>query len=273
VHAFPEALAREDLDGAMKTVGAALRHSGHALIVYPQWIGEPTERRLETIRAALDTNRLALHASALPPLAGGVLCNLASALTAPLYRPGHLVGAIGDLERKLVIVAWLGSVSGLKQPSPSLLQHLGSLSPRSSYGVVLQPEPAVVSIGRPGQQLDLPRAEAPMELVIAAREDSDTSWLTTTVNPALGVLSTRAVPASRHGPDWWGTGRLAEAVAYPTQLVDLTREVMGRYRLRLCRWCATPIASTPCPFCRGADSPARPLRPPAAVDRYAPISP
>ncbi len=255
VSTFPEALDRDDLDRAMETIDAALQRSGHALVIYPQWLREPTLRRLETIRAALATDGLALHDSALPPLAGGVLCNLASALAAELTLPGQLVAALGDLEHELVVVSWLGSVTGLRQPSPSLLQHLGSLSPRSSYGVVLQPVHAVLRVGQTGHDLPLYKAQKPMELVMAAHEGGDTSWLTHTVNPALGNLRARTVAATRHGPDWWGTSRLVEAVAYPTSLTELTRELAGRHRLHLCGWCSKAIASTPCPFCRGAEQP------------------
>jgi hypothetical protein len=256
VHVFPEALTRDDLDSATETIDAALRRSGHALVVYPEWLREPTLRRLETIRAALATDRLALHGSALPPLAGGVLCNLASALTAQLTRPGQLVAALGDLERELIVVSWLGTVTGLKQPSPSVWQHVGSLSPRSSYRVVLQPEPAVQRVGRTGDDLPLQTAQRPLELVVAAREGADASWLDDAVNAGLGDLKTRTVPATRHGPDWWGTARLAEAVAYPTGLPELARDLAIRHRLRLCGWCSQPIASTPCPFCRGTEQPA-----------------
>lgn len=266
VPTFLEALDRDDLDSATETIGAALQRSGHALVVYPAWLGEPTLRRLETVRAALATDRLALHGSALPPLAGGVLCHLASALAAQFTRPGQLVAALGDLERDLVVVAWLGSVTGLREPAPSVLQHLGSLSPRSSYGVVLQPEPAVQRIGRRGQDLPLHKAQQPMELVMAAHEGGDTSWLTDTVNPALGGLQARAAAATRHGAAWWGTSRLVEAVAYPTALAELARELAGRHRLRLCRWCSEAIASTPCPFCRGAEEPGEAT---AAGDRHA----
>lgn len=250
---YPEALERDDLDGATKTIDAALQRSGHALVVYPKWLEEPTLRRLETIRAVLATGRLALYGSALPPLAGGVLCNLASALTAQITRPGQLVAALGALERKLVVVSWLGSVTGLKQPEPSLRQHLGSLLPRSSYGVVLQPEHSILRLDRPGQELALRRAQRPMELVIAAREGCEMSWLTDSVNAVLGRQQTRAVAATHHGPEWWGTSRLVEAVAYPTALAELTRELAIGQRLHLCRWCSEAIVSAPCPFCRGAD--------------------
>ena len=43
--------------------------------------------RLAMARSMLDTDRVAVHDTALPPLAGAVLCSLASALGAALPRP------------------------------------------------------------------------------------------------------------------------------------------------------------------------------------------
>jgi hypothetical protein len=255
VSVFPEALAREDLGGATEAIDAGLHHSGYALAVYPTWLGETTPRRLETIRAALGTAHLALHGSALPPLAGAVLANLASALAVHLTQPGQLVAALGDLERALVVVSWLGRLTGLKEPAPSVLLHLASLSPRSTFAVVLQPEHAIVRADRTGESLPLERAQRPMELVVAPQEGADPAWLAASASAAIGTRRTDTIAPTSHGASWWGTARLVEAVAYPTDLGELAQELASRHRLRLCRWCSEAIASTPCPFCRGVEEP------------------
>lgn len=267
VHTFPEALERDDVDGAAQVIDDALRESPYALVIYPQWLREPTLSRLETIRAALNTDRLALHGSTLPPLAGGVLCNLASAMTAQLTRSGQLVAALDDLTRKLVVVSWLGTVSGLKEPSPSVWQHLGSVSPRSAFAVVLQPERSVMRIGK--QMLGLQPASEPMVLAVSAQSGANGDWMAQAVGPALGGIPVHALPATRHGADWWGTTRVTEGVAFPTAIGDLTRELTARHRMRLCAWCSRAIASTPCPFCRGV---AAPTEPAAAADRASPAA-
>jgi len=258
VSVFPEALTREDLGGATEAIDAGLHHSGHALVVYPAWLGDETPRRLQTIRAALGTARLALHGSSLPPLAGAVLANVAAALGAHLTRPGQLVAALADLERELVVVSWLGSLTGLKAPAPSVLLHLASLSPRSSFAAVLQPEPAIVRADKAAQGLPLERAAGPMGLVVAPQEGSDPGWLVTAVTAALGELPTEIVEPTTLGSSWWGTPRLVEAVAYPTDLGDLAEALASRHRLRLCRWCSEAIASGPCPFCRSVEEAGHP---------------
>ncbi len=57
---FSDGLTRDDLSAATEAIDSALHHSGHAVVVYPAWLGEDTPRRLETIRAALGTSHLAL---------------------------------------------------------------------------------------------------------------------------------------------------------------------------------------------------------------------
>lgn len=252
VSVFPEALTREDLGAATEAIDSGLHHSGHALVIYPTWLGEATARRLETIRAALGTARVALYSSTLPPLAGAVLSNLAAALGAHLSRPGQLVAALEDLERELVVVSWLGSLTGLKQPAPSLLAHLASWSPRSAFAVVLAPEEAILRADKSGQSLPLQRAQRPIGLVVAPQEASDPQWLAEAMAAALGDLPTEISAPTTHGCSWWGTSRLAEAVAYPTDLAALAEQLADRHRLRLCGWCGEAIASLPCPFCRSA---------------------
>lgn len=250
VSVFAEALTREDLGGATEAIDAGLHHSGHALVVYPTWIDDATPRRLETIRSALGTARLALYGSKLPPLAGAVLANLASALSAQMSEPGQLVAALPALERELVVLSWLGSLTGLREPAPSVVMHMASWSPRSSFAVVLQPEHAIVRADGAGRSLPLEPAEGPMELVVSPQEGIDPAWLVATTTKALGDVPTETIAPTTHGASWWGTARLVEAVAYPTDVRDLAEDLASRHRLRLCAWCSEWIASPACPFCR-----------------------
>ena len=250
VTVFAEALTREDLGGATEAIDAGLHHSGHALVVYPTWIDDATPRRLETIRSALGTARLALYGSTLPPLAGAVLANMASALAQHMTEPGQLVAALPALERELVVVSWLGTLTGLKEPAPSVLMHVTSWSPRSSFAVVLSPEPAIVRADGAGRSLPLERADGPAELVVSAQAGADPAWLIEQATSALGQLPTETVAPTTHGASWWGTSRLVEAVAYPTDVRELAEDLANDHRLRLCGWCSAWIAASSCPFCR-----------------------
>ena len=76
-------------------------------------------------RARCWNNRVAVHETALPPLAGAVLCSLASTLG---LRPsaGVLASLLGEIEAELHVFTWLGFVSGLSAPPPTS----ASTSPR-----------------------------------------------------------------------------------------------------------------------------------------------
>ena len=85
------------------------------------------------------TRRLSIHETPLPPLAGAVLASLASSIAPYLPSTGVLASLLPELEARLHVFTWLGSVSGLSVPAPSLGQHLASLSPGSAFGVSSYP--------------------------------------------------------------------------------------------------------------------------------------
>ena len=67
-------------------------------------------------RALLDTARVAIHVTPLPPLAATALASLASSLARGCHPPGLLASALPGLEEQLHFVTWLASVTGLKHP-------------------------------------------------------------------------------------------------------------------------------------------------------------
>jgi len=266
---FPRAPSREDLEPMLEGLRGALARSEHALVIYPAWLAEPALRRLQTIHAVLGAERIAVHRSALPPLAGGVLCELAGALGERLGSTGELVGALPALERRLIVAAWAGTVTRLRDPAPSILQHLLSLWPGTAFGVVHQPERRVHRLSKRQPSFPIARVPEPMRLVVAPREGANLDWVTTTLNPALGDLELRRVDPTHHGPRWWGTSALVEAVAHPTDLDALAASLTGERPLRACGWCGEPVAAWPCPVCghrqgAGPSAGTPPQRPPSS---------
>lgn len=260
---FPRAPGRDDLDPMLDALRGVLAHSEHALVIYPQWLAEPALQRLQTVHAALGAERIAVHASALPPLAGGVLCALASALGGRVGSTGELVGVLPALEQRLVVAAWAGSVTRLRQPAPSILQHLVSLWPGTSFGLVHQPERLVRRLSKRGSSFPITRVPEPMALVVAPRAGGNLDWIKATLNPALGNLAMHEVDPTHHGPRWWGTNALVEAVAHPTDLDALSASLTDEPRVRPCAWCGEPVTAWPCPVCghrqgAGAGAPAQP---------------
>ena len=265
IDAFLEPPDQDRVGVLIEALSSGLQAGGHVIAIVPEWVGAEALERLRMVRSMLDTHRVAVHETALPPLAATVLASLASACGPYAPSAGVLASLLPELEAELHVVTWLGSVTGLSTPAPSFGQHLASLAPGSAFAVSSFPEPAVHRIGG-GDAVPLPQIERPSRLVIAAR-DGDVGWITGTVNPALGGLESRQIEPTPGGQKWWGTGKLVEAVAFPIDVRSLTAELSEALDPWVCRWCRELIARSPCPLCghrgRPARRGARPAAPPA----------
>lgn len=77
------------------------------------------------------------------------------------------------------------------------------------------------------------------------------------VNPGLGRLPLGQVDGSSRAEEWWGTPRLVEAVAYPTEMASLAERTAETVVLRACGWCGVGSPFDACSFCGHMVSPAR----------------
>lgn len=244
----PRSLSLEELPELTAFVERALREAERVVLVVPTWLGDEALRSVQTAVSVLESEQVALVGTDLPPLAAAVTAALAAAVSAHLDTPGALVFAIPQIERELIVLAWLTSVSGLKRPAPSLRQHARSLIPGRGFAAALQPEEWVRALSRSDTHVPLARVDRPMELLLAPTEEADVAWVVDVVNPGLGMLRLREIPPTAHGTRWWGAKRLAEVVAYPTDVEALAGRVAPQ-SLRSCHWCGATVATTPCPFC------------------------
>jgi hypothetical protein len=235
------------LDDQVATIMDALRsgieETGAVLALVPNWVG--AEPQLRMARSLLETERVAIHVTPLPPLAATVLASLASA--AGRYAPSAGVAAslMPELEAEMQVITWLGSVAKLKTPAPSMAQHVASFSPGSAFAVSSYPEPAV---HRVGPDVPLPPVVRPSRLAVAAA-GGDPSWLLGPVHEALGRPEVRRVEATPGGEEWWGTGKLVEGVLYPVDVAQLVQQLLGVLEQWTCRWCGELVAAAPCPMC------------------------
>ncbi len=242
---------REDLRDLLETVGAPLRAGEPVLIIVGDWLPPETIDRVHTVHSLLQTDRVAIHVTDLPPLAASVLAALAAALAPSADSAGALAGALDALGDQLLVLAWVGSVAGLRHPDVSLFHHARSVLPWTSFGVGVQPESFVLPLKRSTVEVPLVAPAQPLDLLIAPAKDAELHWIVESVAPALGGAPVRELPATLHGAEWWGTSRLVEAVGVPTNLDWLARETLPP-RLSPCGWCGEPIARSPCPFCGDA---------------------
>jgi hypothetical protein len=256
IDAFLEPPDRDQVAVLVEAISSGLQAGGHVIAIAPEWVGADAVGRLRMARSMLDTHRVALHETALPPLAATVLASLASACGPFAQSAGVLASLLPEFEAELHVVTWLSSVTGLSTPAPSFSQHVASLAPGSAFAVSSFPEPAVHRLGGSRGSVPLPTLERPSRLVVAAR-GGDVDWITQTVNPALGSLEVRQVEPTPGGEKWWGTGKLVEAVAFPTDVDRLTAELTEALEPWVCRWCRELIARSPCPLCGHRGRPSR----------------
>ena len=151
-----------------------LRHRGQRLRDRdrcPQWFPPEGALRLEMARSLLDTDRVAIHDTALPPLAATALAASRPASRRACRAPACSPRCCPSSRPQLHAFTWLGSVSGLNAPraEPSASTSPRS-APSSAFGVSSWPEPAVhkLSAGEPG--VPLPAIQRPSRLVVAAAQ-------------------------------------------------------------------------------------------------------
>lgn len=226
----------------------ALARAERTIVVLPTTGDDDRLLHVQTAMSLLDTDRVALHVTGLPPLAASVAAAIAASLAPRLGGAGVVAGALPAIERELLVLAWLGTVSGLKHPAPSVAQHARSNLPGSRFAVRVQPDPLVHTIGRDGAAPFAP-VSAGTALVMAAGDGGDEGWVTGTALPALGNPPLQQTGATRDAATWWGTGKVVELVGYPVEPEALLPRVVPP-DVVACRWCAEPVAdSAPCPFC------------------------
>src|SRR5688572_16885808 len=213
IDAFIDPPTQEQGETLVDAVRSGAEAGGHVVAIVPKWLEGDGLLRLQMVQSALDDEGLTIHETPLPPLAGAVLASLASAIAPHLPSTGVLVSLLGELEAELHVFTWLGSVSGLSVPAPTIGQHMASLAPGSAFGVSSYPEPSVHKLGRDGAGVPLPRIERPTRLAVSDH-GGNAAWVQT-VNGALGGLEVRPAEPTPNGPSWWGTGKLVESVAYP----------------------------------------------------------
>jgi hypothetical protein len=251
-----------EADVLVEALKSGLEAAGHVVAVLPRWFPPEGALRLAMARSMLDTDKVAVHETALPPLAGAVLCSLASSIGAHVPSAGVLASLLPELEAELHVFTWLGSVSGLSAPAPTFGQHLASLGPHSAFGVSSWPEPSVhkLSAGEPG--VPLPEISRPSRMVVAPR-NGDAAWARETISRALGELPVADVEPTPNGPSWWGTSKVVESVVFPVDVAELADELVAELEPWMCRWCRELIASSPCPLCGHRGRPVRRRAPPA----------
>ena len=200
---------------------SGIEAGGSVIAIVPEWFAPEGLQRLEMARTIVDTARVAIHVTPLPPLAATALASVASSLAPRLPSAGLLASALRSLEQELHHVTWLANVHGLKHPAPSLGQQMASLTPGQRLrglqlpGAGGPPHPGgsrVDSAAGPGAAEPPDRRAAPRRRALDRRDRQPAAR-----QPAAGP---RRRDAGRRGLLGHGQARRRPSSALPTPTVS-----------------------------------------------------
>src|SRR6202042_3465808 len=130
---IPGPPGQDDLRDLFDAIAGPLRAGNAVIVIVGDWLSEEGLRGVRTVRSLLQTDRVAVHVTELPPLAASVLAALAAALAPAAPSVGALAGALDAVAAELFVLAWTRSGAGLQHPPVSLMDHARSLHPGPAF--------------------------------------------------------------------------------------------------------------------------------------------
>jgi hypothetical protein len=242
-----------------------VRSGGAVVVVLPAWADEDHLLRLQSVRSALDTTRVAIHRTALPPLAAAWLVDQLAGLAGdPRVGAADLVRAAQELETRCVAAAWLKTVAKLRHPAPSLTLHARSWVRGGAFAAIVDDDPRVVVLRRDAA-MPLPAAIPEGWQVALAAGDGDVERVERALDAAGLPAPSLRVEVDAGSCSWWGTDRLVELAFRPTVSSSHVERLVTHREVSRCVWCGEHLIDLICPFCRmrAATSVADPLGGPA----------
>lgn len=235
---------RRPLESVLAELQTLVDQCGHVIVVCSQAVPASVERRLHTVRALLETDRIALFRPPLPPLGIAVLARQLRQLASCDLSPGVLASAGRLLTHYIHAGALLGSVARLDHVPVGLKAHARSWVPGSQFGVVAHPVPQLVRIG-PEAALAGPEFGT---WLLVAKGQHPTDWVTGSLAPSWHVQGLRETALPAESATWWGTGRLTEFCAYLPDL-SVLYQLVTSVRRGTCHWCGIDVIGDRCVFC------------------------
>lgn len=242
-----------DLEGALALTASLLERHGHLVVLVPTWLQTSAVRRLHTVRAILETDRIALVDIDLPPLAIALLVRQLRQLSGCDFSPGVLASAARLLSHYIYAGALLGTVAKLDRIPVGLKAHAKSWAPNAQFAVLANPAPHLVKLGGSGTGTHggggtLPPGPEFVTHLTFARGQLAADWVVSELAPAWQVQGVMENPLPADSPAWWATPKLVEfaaAIPDPAVLYQLVASV----RREECRWCGFELIGDRCGFC------------------------
>ncbi|WP_062207063.1 hypothetical protein [Streptomyces sp. NBRC 109706] len=243
---------QQDFPAALDEIGRLINQHGYLIVVYPTTTPLPFVQRLHAVRAMLETDRMALLPSALPPLGTAVLVRQLRQLSVCDFSPGVLGASTRLLAHYIYAGALLASGGKLSRVPITLPASQEGVRPTGrSCAVLAGPTPQLV---RPDGGATLTGPQFSTALTYATG-GLGSEWVTGTLARRWQVQALHPVPLPAESGSWWATGKLVEfAAAIPD--VSLLYQMVSSMRQEACHWCGLTLIGDRCAFCA---SPLMPL--------------
>lgn len=199
-------------------------------------------------RAASLHNRVLLHRSGLSPLGVRALVEAASALRSRL-SPAQFLTALTVLEGQIRCFAVLPSVARLRDPSPSIVQHMLGWWPSTRF--LVETGAAVRRVRQPFTLDGFEPAGAGSVLMHGGAADDRAGGILADVRTAFGTATTLERAAESDG--WWGSDPILDLCLVPGDLTHALRTASAD--TSMCPWCREPAGGAICPLCHSTSVP------------------
>ncbi|MEV5939243.1 hypothetical protein [Streptomyces sp. NPDC051994] len=265
--ALLQAPQAQPLDAALADMHRLLEQHGYVIACYPASIPAAHETRLHTVRSLLETDRITLIKSDLPPLGLALLVRQLRQLSVCDFSPGVVASAARLLSHYIYAGAVLNSVTRLDRIPVGLTAHAKSWVPGSQFAVLANPAPQLVKVGS-ADRLNGPDFACHL---LFAPGTANPGWVTATLAPAWQAKAVQEAALPTDSAAWWGTGRLTEFAAYLPD-ISVLYQLVASVRRETCRWCAMELIGDRCGFCaseqRAGEEPGHAVLSPVSASAY-----
>lgn len=232
------------LDRQLADMSLALDYYGHLVALVPGDRADPARRRLHTIRSILESDRIALVETDLPPLAVALLALQLRQLSSTDLSPGVVAGAARLLMYYVHAGALLNSVTKLDRVEVDFRTHLRSWVPGAQFAVLANPEPLLAEVA---EGVEVPGPAFLTHLAVSA-QGLQADWVTGELARQWQPRRVHEVALPEASPKWWGSHKLVEFAAYIPDL-SVLYQLVTSVRRDICGWCGLEVIGDQCLFC------------------------
>ncbi|MFD7508038.1 hypothetical protein ACFV5N_01625 [Streptomyces sp. NPDC059853] len=238
----------QDFPTALAEIAGLLERHGHVIAVYPATTPRAHVQRLHAVRAMLESDRIALLSTSLPPLGAAVLVRQLRQLSVCDFGPGVLGAATRLLSHYIYAGALLGSAARADRLPVALPPVTGPRSVVSApHAVLARPTAQLVRAGERSGAAGLAGPQFATTLTYAAGR-FDSAWVTGQLARQWQVQGVHPVPLPAQSPAWWHTHKLVEFAA-AIHDASLLYQMVSSMRQEPCHWCGFTLIGDRCAFC------------------------